>query len=64
MSIEWTTGNELIKLSILLASITIKNLPARRLAVLEHRGDPKKVGGWCFDKRLTLKYLSSRYQEF
>lgn len=25
-------------------TITIKNLPARRLAALEHRGDPKKVG--------------------
>jgi AraC family transcriptional regulator len=25
-------------------NVMIKNLPARRLAVLEHRGDPKKVG--------------------
>ncbi len=43
-------------------NVTIKNLPARRLAVLEHRGDPNKVGDsvnklidWAKTQSINLK---------
>lgn len=46
----------------IMMNITIKNLPARRLAVLEHRGDPEKVGDsvnklitWAKSRSINLK---------
>lgn len=42
-------------------NVIIKNMPARHLAVLEHRGDPQKLGEsvhklltWCKDKSIIL----------
>lgn len=43
-------------------NVIIKNMPSRHLAVLEHRGDPQKLGEsvnklftWCKAKSITLK---------
>lgn len=52
----------LCKHSEQMMNVTIKNLPARRLAVLEHRGDPEKVGesvnkliAWAKDQSINVK---------
>ena len=46
----------------MIMNVTIKNLKARRLAVLEHRGDPQKVGdsvnrliSWAKSQTISLK---------
>jgi len=43
-------------------NVTIKNMPARRLAVVEHRGNPEKVGdsvnkliNWAKSQSISLK---------
>jgi len=43
-------------------NVVIKNMPARRLAVLEHRGDPQMLGesvsrliGWAKSQPINIK---------
>ena len=47
-------------------NVTIKNMTARRLAVLEHRGDPNRVGdsvnkliNWAKAQPINLKPLTT-----